>query len=160
MQGFPVAILPIGTEDQMMAGLQQIMAQYSGVAAFIHVHPAFEGFISSEERQIVKQVFLMVKHLRKALIPNARFVIATQMDGQLGMSGTPCGAVGGGLIGLLKTARQEWETVYCRAVDLDPLFSQSEAIDALLSEFFDPNRRIAEVGRNAAGRVTLVGVGV
>lgn len=154
-RGFATASLPIRDEAHTWDAVQQIAEDYSGVAALIHVQPPTEQMFDPAEKAMIKQVFLIAKHLKKLMLPTARVLLAMQMDGKLGMGDQPFGVIGGGLIGLAKTLRQEWDFAACRAVDLSPALSQSQAVDDLLAEFFDPNRRMAEVGWSADGRVTL-----
>ena len=84
------------------------------------------------------------------------FVVVTRLDGELGMAGRPgASAIVGGLFGLVKTVRQEWPVVFCRAVDVHPEIADEHAAALILGELQDPNRLVAEVGHGERGRVTL-----
>jgi hypothetical protein len=81
-----------------------------------------------------------------------------RLDGALGLStNSAFSAIGGGLFGLTKTLNQEWQEVYCRALDLAPELSPEKVAQYILTELHDPNRLLVEVGYNAHGeRSTLV----
>ena len=57
---------------------------------------------------------------------------------------------------MTKTLHLEWETVFCRAVDLAPDLDAELAAQYILAELYDPNRLIVETGYSLQGRTTLV----
>jgi len=75
----------------------------------------------------------------------------------LGVGGGEFNPVDGGLFGLVKTLNLEWDSVFCRALDLSPGLGDDRSILSILQELHDPDRRIVETGYGAQGRVTLVG---
>ena len=78
------------------------------------------------------------------------------MDGQLGLGGTTdFSPLSGGLFGLTKTLNLEWESVFCRAVDLHPGIPPEQAARHILAELHDPDLRVVEVGYTPEGRFTL-----
>ncbi|MGB3652649.1 MAG: hypothetical protein WBA41_15720, partial [Rivularia sp. (in: cyanobacteria)] len=76
---------------------------------------------------------------------------------ELGCSGkNELSAITGGLFGLTKSLRWEWQSVFCRAVDLKPDLDITTATQHILAELHDPNRLLVEVGYGARGRNTVV----
>jgi hypothetical protein len=75
---------------------------------------------------------------------------------QGGSRGKNYSAIAGGLLGLTKALRWEWESVYCRAIDLSPDLDAQTSVKHILAELQDPNRLIAEVGYSSKGRSTLL----
>ncbi len=154
------------SEEQLQVQLAQIQTQFGPVAAFIHLNPPFAGsngeIYSSIEKQIIRHVFLLAKHLKDPLTlaarqGNACFVAVAHLDGKFGLGeGIEYSPVSGGLFGLVKTLNLEWEQVNCRAVDISPEIPLSQTRDLILAEVFDPNRRLIEVGYSSEGRHTLV----
>ncbi|MGC9400137.1 MAG: hypothetical protein ACP5HM_13500 [Anaerolineae bacterium] len=151
------------SEAALQAQLTAITETYGPVGALIHLHPTFkstQGLFDARERAIVKQVFLLAKHLQPtfaAAAPQDRaaFMTVTRLDGALGLRGRGDGSlVGAGLPGLVKSLNLEWAGVFCRAVDLDPAMAPEDAARAIVAELHDPNRLIVEVGRGPQGRVT------
>ncbi|NWJ47672.1 MAG: acyltransferase domain-containing protein [Chloroflexi bacterium] len=156
------------SEKVLEQTLKQITAQYGKVGCFINLNPTAnltraDGLPFSEiEEALVKHVFLLAKYLKAPLNEAAHegracFLTVLHLDGALGASKEDgFGAIGGGLFGLAKTLRQEWDTVYCRAIDLSPKLDETQAIGHLLDELHDPSRLLGEVGYLPEGRVTLV----
>ena len=80
-----------------------------------------------------------------------------RLDGEFGLGQkTNFGAIGAGLFGLTKSLNQEWESVFCRAIDLSPDLDAETSAQHILAELHDPNLLVVEVGYNSQGRVTLV----
>ena len=146
--------------------LTTITNKYGSIAAFIHLHPSFtvKDKISYPEadKAIVKQVFLSAKHLKKSLIENSIanfscFITVTRLDGTFGLSqNSNYSPISGGLFGLTKSLNQEWQPVYCRAIDLSQDLDPQTATNYILAEIHDPNRCITEVGYTRDLRSTLV----
>jgi acyl carrier protein len=157
-------------ETHLSQTLQSIAATYGPVGAFIHVQPASQNgqgngiSFSEKEKAIVRHVFLLAKHLKLSLNEAAQrgrsyFVTVARLDGAFGMGPeADFGAVGGGLFGLTKTLNQEWERVFCRAIDLGASLAPEQAAQHIIAELHDPNQLITEVGYSSQGRATLVGV--
>lgn len=148
------------TDKDIKKHMEIIREQYGKVAGYIHIHPPKKDLKDPEERKLIKEVFFLAKHLNDDLAASPDrgrtfFITVTQYDGQLGLNqGHPFGE-GSGLPGLTKTLRWEWPSVFCRAVDLDPLQPAQENARAVVSELYDPGRQTAEVGNGPQGRVTL-----
>jgi hypothetical protein len=172
----PGASLPTGvarvslgdmSEEHLQAQLAEIAQKFGPVGAFIHLNPPFtsptDGMMYSEtEKQIIKHIFLLGKHLKDSLTTAAKngsavFMTVVQLDGKFGFgSDFEYSPISGGLFGLVKTLNLEWEPVFCRAVDISPEIPFEEVKDLVIAEIFDPNRRIIEVGYSREGRNTLV----
>lgn len=75
----------------------------------------------------------------------------TAVDGALGYSGSvePNVAAVAGVSGLVKTFAVESPDVYCRAVDIDPNVSPEQAAECIISEAYDVDEGVHEVGINA-----------
>ncbi|MEA5594305.1 beta-ketoacyl synthase N-terminal-like domain-containing protein [Rivularia sp. UHCC 0363] len=154
--GIEQVILEDGSDEQIQSQLTAIKAKYGDIAAFVHLHP------QDRAETIIKQVFFLAKHLKTSLTQAAKlgrscFVTVTQLDGELGCSGkNEFSAIAGGLYGLTKSLRWEWQSVFCRAIDLSPDLDITTATQHILAELHDPNRLISEVGYSSRGRMTVV----
>jgi hypothetical protein len=110
----------------------------------------------------VRHVFLLAGQLKQSLNEAARqgrgyFLTVARLDGKFGLGNTSdSSAVSGGLFGLTKTLNLEWQSVFCRAIDLDSALDASHAVQHIVAELHDPNCLITEVGYGAHGRTTLV----
>jgi polyketide-type polyunsaturated fatty acid synthase PfaA len=157
------------SEQHLQLLLQSVTTKHGPIGAFIHLHPQFTpekpGHISypEAEKAILKQVFLMAKHL-KATLNNAAslegrtsFCTVAHLDGEFGLGHeTNFSAIGAGLFGLTKSLRWEWPQVFFRAIDLNPTLDPHESAQYIVAELHDSNRYIGEVGYSDQGRVTLV----
>lgn len=155
-------------EEHLSQRLADIRQKVGPVSVFIHLDlpkpveaHAGELVFLPADRNILKHVFLVAKHLKEdlergALMGFSAFVTVTQLDGALGANLTGnIAPVSAGLYGLVKTLSLEWENVFCRAIDLDPALEDERAATLIFNELHDPNRRITEVGLTAQGRMTL-----
>jgi hypothetical protein len=163
-RNIPEVTLPDMAEANLAQMLKSIEAQYGRIGAFIHLNPqAAPGFDTpfiESEKAIVKEVFLMAKHLKESLTSAANagrsyFVTVAHLDGEFGLGGDSFGAISGGLFGLTKTLSREWQAVYCRALDLVPHLDTDRAVQYILAELQDPNRLLTEVAYGLRGRTTL-----
>jgi len=166
-EGISRVVLEDLSEEHLQQQLAAIATNYGPIAAFIHLNPASQDNQSQDirylevEKALLKQVFLIAKHLKNPLNQAARqgrscFLTVAHLDGEFGLrQQTNFGAIAAGLFGLTKTLNQEWEPVFCRAVDLSPELDAERSVQHILAELHDPNRLIAEVGY-AQGRATLV----
>ena len=126
------------------------------LAALIVLSPA-----GGSDDAFLKDAFRLIQRagpaLRKAGNAGAA-VLATvsRLDGAFGFGDLKdkCDPVSGGLAGLLKTACHEWPEVHCKALDLDPGFTDSAAAAAqIVAEIFRAGP--VEVGVSTRGRVAL-----
>jgi acyl carrier protein/NAD(P)-dependent dehydrogenase (short-subunit alcohol dehydrogenase family) len=157
------------SEQHLQLLLQSVTTKHGPIGAFVHLHPQFTpeqpGHISypEAEKAILKQVFLMAKHL-KATLNNAAslpgrtsFCTVAHLDGEFGLGHqTNFSAIAAGLFGLTKSLRWEWPQVFFRAIDLHPSLDLHESAQYIVDELHDSNRYIGEVGYGCQGRVTLV----
>lgn len=157
------------TDAAIAEAVQQVQAQHGQIGNFIHLHPhfTFQGgnFTQhfQQERELLKAVFLLAKHLQVPLNSlgesgqaRAAFMTITRLDGQLGMGKrSNTSIVGGGLNGLVKCLNLEWSSVYCRAVDIAPELSAVSIAEHIVAELHDPNRIVAETAVHNSGRYTL-----
>ncbi|RUR83064.1 type I polyketide synthase [Chlorogloeopsis fritschii PCC 9212] len=167
-EGINRVVLASLSEDNLKNQLEAIAAEYGSIAAFIHLNPASHDNTSNDiryletEKALLRQVFLIAKHLKEPLNQAATkgrscFLTVARLDGEFGLGQkTNFGAIGSGLFGLTKTLNQEWEPVFCRALDLSPDLDTQASVRYILAELYDPNRLIAEVGYSLQGRTTLV----
>ncbi|BAZ39250.1 polyketide synthase phosphopantetheine-binding HglE [Calothrix sp. NIES-4101] len=164
------------SEAHLQTQLETIKNQYGSVGAFIHIHPVFQApngnglFYSTEEKAIVKQVFLIAKHLKKSLNEaglqgRSCFCTVARLDGAFGLghqvNGHPTnyGAIAAGLFGLTKTMIWEWSNVFCRAIDISPSCDAETSAKHIIAELHDSNRYLTEVAYGTQGRVTLIAKG-
>ncbi len=155
------------SEAVLQASLENISLTYGPIAVFIHLSPAWKsaselGVNSSPgEKELLKMVFLAAKHLKATLTGageqgRAAFFTVTRLDGEFGLSQeADFSPVSGGLLGLAKTLKLEWNEVHCRALDLSPILDAQQAAGCILAELHDPNRLISEVGYTLTDRSTL-----
>jgi hypothetical protein len=155
------------SEKNLEQKLEMIMNSYGPIAAFIHVHPLMEAnqnyriHYLEEEKAIVKHIFLIAKHLKKSLNEAASkgrscFYTIARLDGAFGLERTVnFNPIGASLFGLTKALRFEWESVFCRAIDLSPSLDAEQSVNCMVAELHDPNRYVPEVGYSSQGRVTL-----
>jgi hypothetical protein len=170
----PEGILRVELADLSETHLQQtlgdIMATYGSICTFIHLHPRLplspDRTLSypAADKAILRQVFLMAKHLKQTLTAAAHgdrsgFLTITALDGAFGLSprrhSQTFSAMTGGLFGLTKTLGHEWPNVFCRGIDFSPELKPDQVVQAILAELHDPNAAIVEVGYGSDGRTTL-----
>lgn len=154
-------------EDQVQAALIEAAKVYGPASAFICLEPAWktgtqtDAVIIKEQEQYLQGIFWFAKYLKPALTGNSQdqrsaFMAVTHMDGVLGTSGEgDWSAVSGGLFGLVKTLNLEWQTVFCRALDVQADLPAEQAANYILAELNDPDRLLIEVGYGPQERVTL-----
>ncbi|WP_293108294.1 phosphopantetheine-binding protein, partial [Moorena sp. SIOASIH] len=155
------------SEEHLKQQLAAITANYGPVAAFIHLNPAIgtgpnHGIRFLDlEKALLKQVFFIAKYLKPSLNQAARqgrscFMTVARLDGAFGLAQkVNFGAIGAGLFGLTKTLNLEWESVFCRGIDLSPDLNAEGSAQYIMAELHDPNHYITEVGYSSQGRVTL-----
>ncbi len=109
----------------------------------------------------LKKAFSAARRLGSELTSSAQgggavFAAVTAMDGAFGFQGKGgFNPVQGGLAGLVKTAAVEWAPVLCRAVDIDPQFTDIASLaKRLVCELFAPGP--VEIGLTQSARQTLV----
>ena len=156
------------SEDRLQAALADAASRFGPVAVLIHLHPdchACQGeglHFTDTSKQVLQVVFLAAKYLKESLnkaahLGRAAFMTVVRLDGEFGLGDrVDYDPISGGLFGLVKSLNLEWESVFCRAVDLDPEIDAVQAADYLMAELMDPNRRLVEVGYSSKGRATLV----
>ncbi|MFQ4144534.1 hypothetical protein [Chlorogloeopsis sp. ULAP02] len=168
----PAEITRIALEDMSEEHLKQqltaIANTYGAIGAFIHLNPLFvakpnDGIQYLEvEKAIIKHIFLIAKYLKKSLNQAASegyscFCTIARLDGAFGLTQkVNFGAISAGLFGLTKSLNLEWESVFCRAIDLSFDLDAEQSAQHIIAELHDPNRLITEVGYSKNGRVTLV----
>ena len=161
----PQVTLPDLSEANLVQTLGTVESYYGRVGAFIHLNPgapAAAGAFMEKEKAVIKEVFLIAKYLSESLRVAANagrsyFVTVARLDGEFGLGNGSFGAVSGGLFGLTKTLSREWQSVYCRALDLLPELDAERTTQYILAELQDPNRLLTEVAYGLRGRMTLAG---
>lgn len=158
--------LPDSSDQSVADAIQKIHKNYGKIGSFIHLHPHFEfqppQFTQhfSLEKQVVKTLFFIAKHVQKDLnelgeTQRTGFLTCTRMDGQLGQGKRGnTSIIGGGITGLVKCLNLEWSPVYCRAVDIQPELSPEEISRQLMAEYHDADVSIMEVAYSKEGRKT------
>jgi acyl transferase domain-containing protein len=156
------------SEEHLQQQLAAIASEYGQVAAFIHLNPPSREDTSNHvryletEKSLLRHVFLIAKYLKESLNQAAEqgrgcFLTVARLDGELGLGHqTNFGAISSGLFGLTKTLNQEWEGVFCRALDISPDLDAQTSVEHILAELHDHNRLVVEVGYSPQGRKTLV----
>jgi hypothetical protein len=166
-EGTRVVRLAEMDETHLQACLDDAARLYGPVAVFIHLNPACADCVGDQitfsptGRQILQQVFMTAKFLKESLNKAAQngraaFMAVVRLDGEFGLGErNDFDPVSGGLFGLVKSLNLEWESVFCRVLDLTPEMDAVEAAGLILAELDDPNRRLVEVGYSLNGRATL-----
>jgi NAD(P)-dependent dehydrogenase (short-subunit alcohol dehydrogenase family) len=154
------------TDEAVQAALAGIRTQYGEVGGFIHIHPHFEfqnGQFTQHfpaERNIVKTLFFLAKHLQKPLNElgkqqRANFMTITRIDGLLGQGDRGnISFIGGGIKGLVKSLNLEWPAVFCRALDLQPELPAEKMAAQVMAEWHDADVSLVEVAFSEEGRKT------
>lgn len=163
------ATLPLGVERVRLSELSETHLQqqlrgihqtYGTVGAFIHLHPS--GTTAATAKAILKQVFLIAKHLKKSLNAAAQqgkswFMTVARLDGELGVSQQRLfNPIDSGLFGLTKTLNLECPQVFCRSLDISSEIQSQKVAQLIVAELYDPNRLVIDVGYSSQGRQTLV----
>jgi hypothetical protein len=155
------------SEEQLRGSLEAAARQFGPAAVFIHLQNVCsdcsdEGLqFSKHGKQILQEVFLIAKHLKPSLNNAASqgravFMSVVRLDGEFGLgNSTDFDPVSGGLFGLVKSLNLEWDSVFCRAIDLHPDIDSDQAVEYIMNEMMDPNRMVVEVGYSPKGRATL-----
>jgi hypothetical protein len=176
--GVERVILTEVSEAHLQTQLNAIMSNHGSVGVFIHIHPIFPApndngiHYNPEEKAIIKQVFLIAKHLKKSLNEASQqgrscFCTVARLDGAFGLQHqtnahqingqqTKYGAIAAGLFGLSKTMIWEWSNVFCRAIDISPTIDAETSAKHIIAELHDSNRNLTEVAYGTQGRVTLI----
>jgi hypothetical protein len=167
-EGVNRVVMDSWSEDQLKWQLNAIADTYGAIGAFIHLNPSLEDYQNAgvrapeADKAIVQQVFLIAKHLKKSLsqprsVGRACFLTVARLDGAFGLSHRlNFSAISAGLFGLTKALNAEWESVFCRAIDLSPRLDFDQSAQCILAELHDPNRGISEVAYGEEGRSTLI----
>jgi len=86
----------------------------------------------------LKEAFLLANHVAKDILDSAEkggalFATITRLDGAFGFKGRGIdNPMQGGLIGLAKTAAIEWQSVCCRAIDIEPGWEENLGLAKML----------------------------
>ncbi|MBW4552048.1 MAG: SDR family NAD(P)-dependent oxidoreductase [Aphanocapsa sp. GSE-SYN-MK-11-07L] len=156
------------SEEHLQQQLAAIAATHGSISAFIHLHPVSQAnqagqiCFQDSDAALLKQVFLIAKHLKDPLNQAAGqgrscFMTVARLDGEFGLGQQiNFSVIPSGLFGLTKTLNQEWQAVFCRAIDLHPDLSAQQSVKAIWDELHDPNCLLTEVGYSLQGRSTLV----
>jgi len=156
------------SDAAIQSAFAEITQRFGKIGSFIHLHPHFEfqsgNFAQhfSTEREILKTIFLLAKHLQAPLNNlagqlRAGFLTVTRMDGALGLGKRRnVSVVGGGLPGLVKCLNLEWSSVFCRAVDIQPELESAQIAKCIVNEYHDANAGVLETAYSTAGRFNLV----
>ncbi len=167
-EGISRVVLADLGEEHLQEQLRAIANNYGPIGAFIHLNPSNHEDTSNNvrylesEKAILRHVFLIAKYLKEplnqaALQGRSSFVTVARLDGEFGLGRkTNFGAIGAGLFGLTKSLNQEWESVFCRAIDLSPDLDAETSAQHILAELHDPNLLVVEVGYSSQGRATLI----
>lgn len=151
-------------EKDIEALIHGIESKHGKIGGFLHVQPKSNNYkdikksFVARDYMVVESVFLMSKVLSASLIKDSGyFYTVTQTGGDLGASiQGSFSLISSGFTGLTKSLALEWPDVSCRTVDLNKGLSSDEAVEIILSELMDPDKKLGEVGRKSASeRVQL-----
>ena len=150
--------MPLSDADDILSGSQNI----SDAAGLIILSSSHDGNDRADDT-ILKNAFQLAHSFAPSLIRNARtglalFATVTQLDGAFGFRDRAVeNPVSGGLAGLVKTAAIEWDNVVCKALDLDPVWTDVIKIaDKITGEILSAQARdTIEIGLDSNNRYTL-----
>ncbi len=164
-EGLPRLAMEDWSEEHLKWQLTTIARTFGAIGAFIHLNPPLQSHSHNGksngksdyeiDQMIVKQVFLMAKHLKKSLtqsspVGRSCFLTVARLDGAFGLSqALNFSPISAGLFGLTKTLNAEWESVFCRAIDLSPHLAPEQSVQSILAELHDPNLGLTEVAYSA-----------
>ncbi len=112
----------------------------TSLAGLLLIAPVSPGPESGLNRKAFEWLKLAGPRLRQTLRSGsaAVFVTVARLDGAFGLANLSADAdpTAGGLAGLAKTARHEWPELHCKAIDVSPDVSVSQATAAIAEEVF------------------------
>ena len=157
--GIPATHMPVEKIPGILNGSHDI----SNAAGLVILPPPQAGGDDRESDTHLKNAFQLARCFATPLTQSARsgfalFVTLTRLDGAFGFrDGSLEDPVSGGLAGLVKTAAIEWSGVTCKALDLDPAWTDgAEIARKILVEMLGlPADTPVEVGLDGANRYTL-----
>lgn len=162
--GIPRTQLSTVTDLEVKNYLDAIVIHKGPISGIIHVNPRSEKrtdpteFCTVVQTNTLKTIFLIAKHLRRCFLtelPVSRsfFMVISRIDGQFGQSNSGFASlIQKAYFGLTKSLDREWDSVYCRAVDLHPDLDTSIASTAILEELTDSKVLPLEVSRDKHNR--------
>ncbi|MGB9499861.1 MAG: SDR family NAD(P)-dependent oxidoreductase [Dissulfuribacterales bacterium] len=142
-------------------------SELQSAAGLVLLHDEGMKGVNRSSRQddgFLKDAFLLSKSFARHLLDSsdkggALFASVTSMDGAFGFRGkTVFNPLYGGLAGLIKTAAIEWEGVNCRAMDLEPGWTDLKDIAGkIVLELLNcaSSSSSVEIGIAPASRVVL-----
>ncbi len=147
-------VLPL---DELVTVLQDEKTRTS-VAGLIIV-----GDNADTDAAFLKNAFLAAKHACAALtaaaeLSGALFATISRLDGAFGFGDAPiANPMPGGLAGLTKTAAIEWPNVTCRALDIDPDWTDTNTMAqaAVAQVLHSASSAPIEIGLTAGSRHLL-----
>lgn len=155
-----------GAIEELFGKLKE---SYQDITGFIYISPVVDmnknqiDFFRPEDKAQAKEVFLMAKHFNRYFLQNQPelnknfFLAVTRFDGELGLGGKVQGnVIQGSFYGLIKSLQQEWEKVFCRAIDIHPQCENKLVAEYILEELEASDSENIEIGRGMyRERITL-----
>ncbi|MEM8594149.1 MAG: SDR family NAD(P)-dependent oxidoreductase, partial [Pseudomonadota bacterium] len=159
--GVQVAPLVSCDEQDIKTCLDNV-GMVSSIQALVFLQPVLMNMSQDDRMRYVTASFMLLKHIHSTLMntvhqsKQAALLTVSRLDGSLGYGATVLPDVSqSALLGLTKTAKHEWNNIYCRAVDIAPSINATTAADHVFAELFDQQQIISEVGYSSMGRVML-----
>jgi NAD(P)-dependent dehydrogenase (short-subunit alcohol dehydrogenase family) len=117
--------------------------------------------VMGADSNFIRDAFALLQRCAPALHAaategDAVFFTLSRLDGAFGFDPESMlqDPISGGLAGLSKTAAHEWKDITCRALDIDPLLSEQEQINAVVQELEHAGPQ--EIGISRCGIFTPV----
>jgi acyl transferase domain-containing protein/NAD(P)-dependent dehydrogenase (short-subunit alcohol dehydrogenase family) len=150
--------LPLSEAADILSGSHDI----SNAAGLIILSNSHAGNDQTDDTTL-KCAFQLARFFAASLIQNAStglalFTSVTQLDGAFGFRDKALeNPVSGGLAGLVKTAAIEWDNVVCKALDLDPVWTDvTKMADRIAGEILSAQTSDdIEIGLDSDNRYTL-----
>ena len=151
------------SENTLVSTLNQIENDYGKPEGIIYLD-------SNENKTeiLLEWLFLLAKHTKKYLTidddsERKFFIGITFIDGYLGISNRRISrnideifsiSQKGGINGLIKSLKLEWDNTFCRTIDLDPT-SSDNYVEYIINELHCPDMTIRETSYNNNKRFTI-----
>ena len=153
-----VNVLSLATVDEAaLSAFIQGLGQLDAVFTLAGKVSAKALKFTDNAKQSVLLSFLIAKHcsVKTSTASRPAFIAMTRQGGQFGFEDAQSGLIQGGVSGLVKTLKQEWDHTFCRTVDVANKFTADKTATMLLDEVQAADSQYSEVGYDDEGRLTL-----
>jgi acyl transferase domain-containing protein len=161
---FDDAVNQLTLNDVNESEIKAVLETQSNWQSVVYLHP--KTAITDIEYPVVNKQGLVLAFLLAKLSGlgknntdvRSSFIALTHQGGSFGVDNqeTDSDLVQSGLSGLVKTLSHEWQSVFCRIVDLPSKCADDKVANILIDELNDQSVYPIEIGFNNNGRLTLI----